>query len=239
MSVAGVADDQPRSSWVNIGTVLHRLKPDFPEISISKIRFLESEGLVTPRRTPSGYRQYCSADVQRLRYVLTAQRDHHLPLKVIKDQLEALDRGEPVVPARLPAPVQPGPLDGRRTGEARLSRRDLLADTGLDATQLAELEHYGLLVALPGDCFDATALLLARTVAELLEAGLEPRHLRLLRSSAEREASLVAQLVSAQARQLDPDARERADAQAAQLAAATTRLHAQLVRSELRRELSS
>ena len=100
MTAAGL----PPARRLSIGAVLARLKPEFPDVSVSKIRFLESEGLVTPDRTPSGYRQFSAADVERLRYVLAAQRDHYLPLKVIKDQLDAIDRGlEPATPApRLP-----------------------------------------------------------------------------------------------------------------------------------------
>ena len=131
--------------------------------------------------------------------------------------------------------------DGRwsvaATAEVRMTRAELLAESGLTATSLAELEQFGLLAAGPGGFFDADAVQVAGTAAELLAVGLEPRHLRSFRTAADREATLVAQLVSAQARQRDPDARERAGAQAAQLAATILRLHTQLVRTGLRREL--
>lgn len=237
----GEMEDTPGPS--SIGAVLARLKSEFPDVSISKIRFLESEGLVTPERTASGYRQFSVRDVQRLRYVLAAQRDHYLPLKIIKDQLDAIDRGlEPATPApRLPrsllADDGPQPRDFAATSEVRMTRAELLAESGLTATNLAELEQYGLLAAGPGDYFDADSVLVAGTAAELLAVGLEPRHLRSFRTAADREAALVSQLVSAQARQRDPDARERAGAAAAGLAATVLRLHAQLVKSGLRREL--
>jgi DNA-binding transcriptional MerR regulator len=244
MTAAGVADEP---TWSSIGVVMARLKPDFPDVTISKIRFLESEGLITPRRTPSGYRQFSDSDVDRLKFVLAAQRDHYLPLKVIKEQLDAIDRGQEPVgpPARLPrtltvatAPALDDATAAASTATVRMSRAELLAGTGLTATQLVELEHYGLLAPAPGDWFEAEAVQIAAVVAELLAAGLEARHLRSLRTAAEREASLVAQLVAAQARQQrDPDARERAGAAAATLAATSSRLHGHLVRASLRREL--
>jgi DNA-binding transcriptional MerR regulator len=136
---------------MNIGEVLARLRPDFPDVTISKIRFLESEGLVEPQRTPSGYRKFDHDDVQRLRYVLAAQRDHYLPLKVIKDHLEALDRGlEPPAqagaPPRVPVAVvspdgMPGPeAFSRDASELRLSRAELLDAAELTEEQLAEIE---------------------------------------------------------------------------------------------------
>jgi DNA-binding transcriptional MerR regulator len=242
MTAAGVADEP---TWSSIGAVMARLKPDFPDVTISKIRFLESEGLIAPRRTPSGYRQFSDGDVDRLKFVLAAQRDQYLPLKVIKEQLDAIDRGQEPVgpPARLPRALSVA-SPARDTGPAptasgvRMSRAQLLVATGLTATQLVELEHYGMLAPAPGDWFEADAVQIATVVSELLAAGLEARHLRSLRTAAEREASLVAQLVAAQARQQrDPDARERAGAAASTLAATTARLHGHLVRASLRREL--
>ena len=197
--------------------MLTRLKPEFPEVSISKIRFLESEGLVTPHRTPSGYRQFSAADVERLRYVLAAQRDQYLPLRVIKDHLDAIDRGlEPAVaggPAAAVAgrsPTDPSPRDFAATTEVRMTRAELLAESGLTATSLAELEQFGLIVGRSGRVLRRRRRARRRTAAELLAVGLEPRHLRSFRTAADREATLITQLVSAQAQQRDPDARERA-----------------------------
>jgi DNA-binding transcriptional MerR regulator len=234
----------PETPSLSIGAVLNLLKPEFAEVSISKIRFLESEGLVTPHRTPSGYRQFSRRDVERLRYVLAAQRDQYLPLRVIKDQLDAIDRGlEPASPeARLPrslvvAADGPSPRDFAASNEVRMTRAELLSESGLSATSLAELEQFGLIAAGPGGYFDADSVLVAGTAAELLAVGLEPRHLRSFRTAADREATLITQLVSAQAHQRDPDARERAGAEAAQLATTILRLHAQLVKAGLRRDL--
>jgi DNA-binding transcriptional MerR regulator len=230
---------------LSIGGVLARLRPEFPDLSISKIRFLESEQLVTPDRTSSGYRQFSSSDIERLRYVLAAQRDHYLPLRVIKEQLDAIDRGlEPATPAaRLPrslvATVGPQPRDFAASTDVRMTADEVLAESDLTADQLAELESFGLVTPGPGGYYDADAALAARTASELLELGLEPRHLRPFRTAADRVAALVAQLVSAQARQRDPDARQRAGEAAASHAATVMRLHALLVKAALRRELGT
>ncbi len=240
---SSLADDMSSNPSLSIGAVLARLKPEFPEVSISKIRYLETEGLVTPHRTPSGYRQYSGADVDRLRYVLGAQRDQYLPLRVIKDQLDAIDRGlEPGTPeARLPRSLTvaegPSPRDFAVSAQVRMTRAELLAQSGLTATSLAELEQFGLISAGHGGYFDADAVHGAGTAAELLAVGLEPRHLRSFRTAADREATLITQLVSTQAHQRDPDARERAGAEAAQLASTILRLHSQLVKAGLRRDL--
>ena len=239
MSAAGASS----GASLSIGAVLTRLRPEFPDLSVSKIRFLEAEELVTPERTASGYRQFSPADVERLRYVLSAQRDHYLPLRVIKDQLDAIDRGlEPATPSpKLPRslvaadPIAPPALAAPT--EVRMTRAEVLAEAGLTVEALAELEQFGLVAAGPTGYFDADAALTARTLGELLALGLEPRHLRPFRTGADREAALVAQLVAAQARQRDPDARQRAEEAAASHAATILRLHAMLVRASLRREL--
>lgn len=231
-------------AFLSIGAVLARLRPEFPDLSVSKIRFLESEELVTPERTPSGYRQFSAADVERLRYVLAAQRDHYLPLRVIKDQLDAIDRGlEPATPApRLPRSLvsADGPALSQfaASTEVRMTRDEVLIEAGLTAPQLVELEQFGLVFASPSGYFDADAVLTATTLGELLALGLEPRHLRQFRTSADREAALLGQLVSAQARQRDPGARQRAEEAANGHAVTLMRLHALLLRAALRRELN-
>lgn len=242
-----MANGTPREPRLSIGAVLTRLQADFPDVTLSKIRYWETEGLVTPHRKPSGYREYSERDVERLRFVMSAQRDRYLPLKVIRDELEALDRGEE---PQLPAPRMPmaavlstdGPAPDdfavtRGTAPVRVDRSDLLTTSGLDATALAELEHFGLVKAGPGGWFDADAVLTARIAAELIAAGLEARHLRSFRTAADREVDTIRQLVGPQARQRDPDARERAAAEAHRLAATILRLHALLVKSGLARDL--
>ncbi|AZI57630.1 MerR family transcriptional regulator [Nakamurella antarctica] len=241
MTAAGL----PAGGVLSIGAVLSRLQPEFPDVTISKIRFLESEGLVTPQRTPAGYRQFSHADVERLRYVLAAQREQYLPLKVIKDHLEAIDRGVTPdsgggrVPRGLALAGAADLPDFASRSIVRMTRAELLAESGLADAQLSEIEQFGLLHPGAGGFYDADSAILARTVGELVEAGIEPRHLRPFRAAADREAALVSQMVSAQARQKNPDARERAEQAAGQLAASLLRLHALLVKSGIHRELGN
>ncbi|MFC7642517.1 MerR family transcriptional regulator [Streptosporangium lutulentum] len=166
---------------MSIGEVLALLQSEFPDVSISKIRFLEGEGLIEPERSPSGYRKFTYADVERLRYILSEQRDRYLPLRVIKDHLEAADRDDRPVskPRAVPDDAPP---------EVRLSREELLAAAELDEETLTELEDYGLLAAVARH-YNAEALAVARSVGALAAFGLRARHLRAVRAAAEREAS--------------------------------------------------
>ncbi len=228
----------PARQTMSIGEVLARLRPDFPDVTISKIRFLESEGLVQPDRAPSGYRRFTHDDVARLRYVLTVQRDHYLPLRVIKEQLERLDQGlepsdEPAIDGAAPSrPGGPYPVSAD-AGEVRFSRSSLLEAAGIDADLLEELESHQLVRA-RGGVFDADALVIARTAGELAEYGLQPRHLRTIRSAAEREADLVEQVVAPLLRQRGAGARGRAEDVAREIARLIARLHAALVEARMR-----
>jgi DNA-binding transcriptional MerR regulator len=233
---------------LSIGAVLASLRTEFPDVTVSKIRFLESEGLIAPRRTTSGYRQFTAADVSRLRFVLAAQRDQYLPLKVIKEQLDAMDRGlqsPGITPLkRWPAGVSGVTADGAAGmltaddfaggGEIRMTREELLANAGISAAVLAELEQHGLIRPGAAGFYDADSAVVARTVRALTEFGLEPRHLRSFRTAADREVGLIAQIVAPVACQRDPDARQRADEMGRELAALTVRLHALLVKAGLR-----
>jgi DNA-binding transcriptional MerR regulator len=192
---------------MTIGAVLAALTPDFPDVTISKIRFLEAEGLVTPARTGSGYRTYSGDDVERLRYVLTAQRDHFWPLKVIRDALDAMDRGltpertdsgmpRPSVPAPVADPDVPGAKALTAKGSLRLTRQELIASSGLDPDTLDALVTFGLLHPDATGHFGDAALTVAHTAAELAAYGLEPRHLRPFRTAADREIGLVQQVVT-------------------------------------------
>ncbi|MQA60749.1 MAG: MerR family transcriptional regulator [Actinophytocola sp.] len=230
---------------MSIGAVLAQLRPEFPDVTISKIRFLESEGLVQPARTTSGYRQFTAADVERLRFVLSAQRDHYLPLKVIKDQLDAADRGlEPAIPTpKLPRKLVS--LDGNGTGaptaadftpstEIRLTKEELLASAGIDGGMLAELEQFGLIRPGAAGFYDTDAVVVAKTVKAMTEFGIEPRHLRAFRASADREVGLLEQIVTPVSRHRDADARERADELVRELAALSVKLHTLLVKAGIR-----
>ena len=232
----------PARAFMSIGEVLGQLRQDFPDITISKIRFLEAEGLVEPERTASGYRKFSREDVGRLRYVLSAQRDQYLPLRVIKEHLEAIDRGleppsdgstGPRVPrALIAAEGLPDPEAFRPDlSEVRLSRRELLDAAGLQEPQLEALEQYGLLAPRTGTShYDGDALVVAKTVAEMSRFGIEARHLRPFKAAAEREIGLVEQVVTPLVRQRGPEARARADEAARELAALSVKLHATLVR---------
>ncbi|WP_433224116.1 MerR family transcriptional regulator [Dactylosporangium sp. CS-047395] len=210
---------------MSIGEVLAHLRGDFPDVTISKLRFLETEGLVEPRRTPAGYRKYTWTDVARLRYVLTAQRDQYLPLRVIREHLatmrEPLTEVSSSVPSEAPT-------------ELRLTRDELLNKSGVDEALLRALEDHGLLKSRPGAGFDADALEVASAAARLAEYGVEPRHLRAYRAAADREIGLFSQLVTPLTRQNGPAGRARAADTVHELAALTQRVHAALVRAGLR-----
>jgi DNA-binding transcriptional MerR regulator len=193
---------------MTIGAVLAALKPDFPDVSISKIRFLEAEGLLTPQRTGSGYRTYSATDLERLRYILTAQRDHYWPLKVIREALDALDRGlrppptpdggptRPQAPAPRPDPDVPSSAVLADRGALRLTRAELVDSAGLDPDTADALETFGLLHADADGHYGEAALTVAHTAAALAAYGIEPRHLRPFRTAADREIGLVQQVVS-------------------------------------------
>jgi len=231
---------------LTIGDVLSHLRADFPDLTISKIRFLEDAGLIRPERTPSGYRKFSAADVGRLRYVLAQQRDHYLPLKVIKEQLEAIDRGlvpstqtaSPRVPHMSMAAIQdnaPTPEHFRSAQAAmRLTREELLNAAGLRVDQLVELEQFGLISKKPGGHYDDDALAIGKIVAELARFGLEGRHLRPFRTAAEREVGLFSQVVGPMSRQRGSEAKVRAEETVRELAALSVRLHAALVQIGLR-----
>lgn len=218
---------------MSIGEVLAHLRGEFPDITISKLRFLEAEGLVEPRRTPAGYRKYAPEDVSRLRFVLAAQRDRYLPLRVIREHLAALD----TVDARPPLLPVGQPTDGQGSdpepAELRLSRAELLTRAQVTEELLADLERHGLVAARHGR-YDADALAAVRAAARLAEYGLEPRHLRGYRAAADREVGLLTQLVAPLARQNSPAARARASETVREVAALSQQLHAALVRAGLR-----
>jgi DNA-binding transcriptional MerR regulator len=220
---------------MSIGEVLAQLRPDFPDVTISKIRFLEAEGLVEPERAPSGYRRFSHDDVARLRYVLTAQRDNYLPLRVIKEQLEQLDHGMELSAGSNGRPGTPHVVasSGQPVKEVRLTRASLLEAAAISEDLLGELESYGLLNG-RSSWYDADDLLIARTAGELAEYGLEPRHLRTIKSASEREVGLVEQIVAPLLGQRNAEARGRAHEAARELGRLTVRLHTALVEARLR-----
>lgn len=231
---------------MNIGEVLELLRADHPGITIPKIRFLEDKGLIKPERTPSGYRKFSHHDVDRLRYILRMQADHYLPLKVIGDHLDAIDRGleppaiEPVVPTvpkvALAADGLPSADHFARQSDLRLSRKELLKVAEVSEELLEQLEQFGLVRSRPGTGhYDNDALVVARTAAELAEFGLEPRHLRAFKAAADREVGLVEQVIAPLRNGRDASAEARAEEAVSEIAALSVKLHATLVKSGLRR----
>lgn len=241
---------------LTIGEVLNRLKGEFEDITISKIRFLEAEGLISPDRTESGYRKFTPDDIERLRYVLRAQRDRYLPLKVIKDELARLDAGLPVdapaagagngdrpgagdggaVVGTEPDSDQPRLLAPAPT-DVQLSKAELAAASGLDDADLAALRDHGMLG--DGPNYDADDLTVAKLAAALLRSGLEVRHLRMYRQFAEREADLAEAMVAPLLRQRNPASRKAAVDHAEHLAMVGGQLHRVLLAKQLRDVLRS
>ena len=223
------------AALMSIGEVLAQLRTEFPDTTISKLRFLEAEGLVDPQRTSSGYRKYSWDDIARLRFVLTAQRDQYLPLRVIREQLERV-ADEPATPAR-PNLVAVGAEQAADPADSRMPRDDLLERTGAAPALLDELERMGLVSARPPGWYDGDAVVIVEAVVGLTRYGLEVRHLRGFRAASDREVGLFTQLLAPLVRQSDPAARARAAETARELQALSQRLHAALVRAGLRGEL--
>lgn len=230
---------QPARGYLGISEVLAQLRAEFPDISVSKIRFLETEGLITPARAPSGYRRFAAADVDRLRYILTAQRDQYLPLRVIKERLV---RGDQAGQVPVPPPRVAPPADGRAAAGAGagpppaagplLTRRELLDQAGITDPQLTELEMFGLARKV-GRLYGPDALEVARTAAALTAYGVEARHLRAIRAAVEREITLIEHVVAPILKQRGAGARELAGKTAGELAALALRLHGALLEAGL------
>jgi DNA-binding transcriptional MerR regulator len=250
---------QPARDYLGISEVLAELRADFPDISVSKIRFLETEGLITPARSPAGYRRFCAEDVDRLRIILTAQRDEYLPLRVIKQRLDRRDddrmtgppggasrpdrqagRSVPAMQAARPGgtsragagPAVPAMQAGADDERPGLSRRELVAAADLSDALVTELETFGLIRKI-GRYYSPEALEVARTAKALTAFGVEARHLRAVRAAAERETTMIESLVAPILRQRGPGARELAARTARDCAALVLRLHCALVEGTL------
>ncbi|OCB09548.1 MerR family transcriptional regulator [Mycolicibacterium porcinum] len=241
------APDRPALAGMSIGAVLDLLRGDFPDVSISKIRFLEAEGLVTPQRTASGYRRFTAYDCARLRFILTAQRDQYLPLKVIKAQLDAQPDGELPqtgstygVPRLVPVSEGGDGADGAAGVSAvaptqvRLSREDLLARSGIDDETLGALVRNGIITVGPAGFFDEHSVVIAQCARALGDYGVEPRHLRAFRSAADRQSDLIAQIAGPVGKAGKAGARDRADDLAREVAALAITLHTSLIKSAVR-----
>jgi DNA-binding transcriptional MerR regulator len=232
---------------MSIGAVLDLLRRDFPDVTISKIRFLEAEGLVTPQRAASGYRRFTAYDCARLRFILTAQRDHYLPLKVIRAQLDAQPDGELPpsgssygVPRLVSvsndsaAPEDAPDAATVAPSNIRLSREDLLERAGVEEELLTALLKAGVITAGPGGFFDEHAVVILQCARALAEYGVEPRHLRAFRSAADRQSDLIAQIAGPMVKADKAGARDRADDLAREVAALAITLHTSLIKSAVR-----
>jgi DNA-binding transcriptional MerR regulator len=231
----------PRRNAMTIGAVCKALVPEFPDISISKIRYLEDQKLLAPRRTPGGYRLYSPSDVGRLRTILRLQRDEFLPLRVIRQELAA---------GRLDAEA---PASGGRTRDGSAPRRaaftvqeraamhtleDVLEETRADPALVRELEEYGVIrgAARGGTrYYDDTEREIVRAVTELARHGVGGRNLRVFRTSADREAALLQQLLGPALRSRNPDKRKEAIETLENLAAVATHLKHLLLIRDLRK----
>ncbi|MBF4994830.1 MerR family transcriptional regulator [Arthrobacter gandavensis] len=237
----GSAAERARPRVLNIGQVLADLSAEFPGISASKIRFLEEKGLVSPQRTAAGYRKYTSQDVERLRFVLALQRDQYLPLKVIKDYLDAVDRGER--PESLPGGLTLAPravsdqLAGElaaRTRTRLLSFEELVTESGASAELVRSLISFGLISA-PEQQYDEHALKVTRACRQLEAHGIEPRHLRPFRAAADREMGLVERAIAPVASRRDVASQARAAEAAREISDLCLSLHSALVHGQIAR----
>ena len=224
----------PEAHALSIGEVINLLRDDFPDVSVSKIRFLESQGLIDPNRSSSGYRQFDPDDLSRLRFILQQQRDHFLPLKVIKSKLTLWERGEETGTSNQPSRSS---LD--EAGEP-IDRASLLKRSGLTETELDDLIDIGLVRTI-GDSpvFSPEAGIVASEAKRLMDHGLEARHLRVLRLAVDRESDLLSQLVMPLAKASNPESRARAKDILESCSDSVRAVHRALLSAELRQHLST
>jgi len=216
------------SALLSIGQVLAKLNPEFPDLSPSKLRFLEERQLVAPARTESGYRKFSSTDMDRLRFVLSMQRDHYLPLKVIRGYLAELDAGRT---PELPGGVAAAP--SMLSSERRFTRDELIREAGANAMLLGDAISASLIVA--ADVFGDDVLAVLKSLVELQRSGIEPRHLRGFRAAAERELGLIENALMPVARRKDAASRARAAELAREIAGQLEIVRSSLIRSALTR----
>ena len=223
------------SGLLSIGEVINLLRDDFPDVSVSKVRFLESQGLIDPHRSGSGYRQFDPEDLARLRFILQQQRDHFLPLKVIKSKLTLWERGEePSAPSR-----RAGSSELDDSGEP-LDRSDLLKRSSLSEDQLDELIDVGLIQPLTDSAvFPPESGIVATEARRLMEQGLEPRHLRAIKLSVGREADLLTQLAAPLLRAGNAEARARGKDILESCSGSVQAMHRALLAGELRQQITS
>jgi DNA-binding transcriptional MerR regulator len=258
--------------FMSIGEVLSVLKGDFPDVTVSKIRFLESEGLIEPERTASGYRKFYEKDLDRLKFILKLQRDSYMPLKVIREKLAefraggteaapvpvaageaagspvalrsvspASQRGGPPGPQLSRAPSEPDEDFAEPATALHLSEGDLAAATGLELSQVQSLREFGVICLHTmngGSYYDQDDLVVGRIASEFLRFGVEPRHLKMFRHFAEREAALFEQIVLPALRNRSPETRKQATQSLSDLARLSKKLRHAFLRQNLRTYLA-
>jgi len=230
-------------NYQSIGEVLVSVKTEFPDITISKIRFLESEGLIEPERTPSGYRKFYEKDVERLKSILRMQRDEYLPLKVIKDRLlqQETESGQ-VLQEADEAVAEPAEELAEPPTGLQMSIEEMSAATGIDRERIRELESFGLVCSHGPESaryYDGDDYIVLSIVKDFFRFGVEPRHLTMYKHFAEREATFFESIVMPQLRQRNPDARRAATDSLTELAKASRKLKAALLRTNLRQYLAA
>ncbi len=230
--------------YLSIGEVLDSVRADFPDVSISKIRFLEAEGLIAPERTPAGYRKFFEPDVARLRYILSLQRDHFLPLRVIKERLAEADASGSYPEAEAPRTAArngrkraaaPDPEPALVEVSVQMTRSELRDAAGLTDEQMHALEDFGVIGKRDSDVYDANDLVIARTSGRFFAYGVEPRHLRMYRQFADREAAFFEQIVTPALMRKDPNGADEAHRSVKELLALSRQMREGALRSSLGR----
>jgi DNA-binding transcriptional MerR regulator len=234
----------PTRNYQSIGEVLVSVKTEYPDITISKIRFLESEGLIDPERTPSGYRKFYDKDVDRLKSILKMQRDEYLPLKVIKERLldqEGADgQGDGMGASAAGAAEPDEDLADAPTG-LQMSIEEMSAASGVERERIKELESFGLVCSHGPESaryYDGDDYIVLSIVKDFFRFGVEPRHLTMYKHFAERESSFFETIVLPQLRQRNPDARRVAATSLTDLARASRKLKQALLRTNLKQHLA-
>lgn len=210
---------------LTIGKVLNQLSPEFPDLTPSKLRFLEEQGLVTPQRTESGYRKFTESDVERLRIVLELQRDKYLPLKVIRDYLADLDAGKNPT---LPGETSVNSTHVRQIRNRKFSLIEMIAETAISDDLLHQAQEVQLLGAEP---FESSDVEIARALVHLQRFGIAPRHLRGLKAAADREIGVIEGVIAPVLRKNDTGARSRAAHYAAEIENQFAAIRNELIRA--------
>jgi DNA-binding transcriptional MerR regulator len=224
--------------YLTIGEVVQRLQGAYPDLSISKVRFLEEEGLVAPERTQGGYRKFSQADVARVEMILRLQKEHFLPLAVIREKLSDFDRGRIPVELQRAGVGMTAPLPLMADDEGPLALEDAPSGLGIPVSFIRELAEFGLVAVVKGENGDELArsdLQIVHAAWELRRFGVEPRHLRMYENFADREAALFSQILMPAFRHRTPETRQKLDEKLVDLGALTDELKSRLLRRALGR----